>query len=46
MWWEERYWLLLDGEWEEGNRAPLVTVAQWVVSSSQALLSSVTGLRG
>lgn len=46
MWWEERYWLLLDGEWEEGNRAPLVTVAQWVVSSSPALLSAVTGLRG
>lgn len=46
MWWEERYWLLLDGEWVEGNRAPLVTVAQWVVSSSPALLSAVTGLRG
>lgn len=36
----------MDGEWEEGNRAPLVTVAQWVVSSSPALLSAVTGLRG
>lgn len=48
MWWEERYWLLLDAEWEAGrqagsrSRAPLVTVALWVATSSQALLMTAS----
>ena len=41
MWWEERYWLLLNVEWEAG-RAPLVTVAQWVAARLSSLLMTLS----